>query len=86
VLGLPTILGVIVLVVWAVDRYRFGPIKAQVNMKAHVRQRQFYARQLFRATDTDFLVGILILYLPVVFFSYPQVFLAVFFSYVSGKE
>ena len=54
VLGLPTILGVIVLVVWAVDRYRFGPIKAQVNMKAHVRQRQFYARHLFRATDTDF--------------------------------
>ena len=53
-LGLPTILGVIVLVVWAVDRYRFGPIKAQVNMKAHVRQRQFYARHLFRATDTDF--------------------------------
>lgn len=47
VVGLPAILSCIVLVVWAIDRYRVGPIKAQINMKGHVSQLQFYAMQIY---------------------------------------
>ena len=46
VVGLPTVLGVVVLVVWTIDKYRIGPVGAQINMKGNVRQLPFSPRQL----------------------------------------